>query len=65
MDGKVQQFVAITGSTVEAARGMIEACGGNLDLAVNMFLESGSGGAGPSSSSSGDVTSKSLSYEEV
>ena len=76
MDAKVEQFVMVTGAPLEVARSLLEACSGNLDLAINMHLESGGGGrgrggdgmsAGPSSSASGvdsgsDVTK---SYEEM
>ena len=39
MDPKIEQFVAVTGMKVEEARSLLEACGGNLDLAVNMHIE--------------------------
>ena len=46
MDAKVKQFVAVTGSTPQVARNMLEACAGNLDMAINMHLECGGGGGG-------------------
>ena len=42
---KLEQFVSVTGAPREVARGLLEACGGNLDLAINMHLESGGGSA--------------------
>ncbi len=69
MDGKVQQFISITGTSVAEARGMLEACGGDLQLAVGMYLESGGGGAtgpegaGPSSGGAENLTER--SYEEM
>ena len=71
MDEKVQQFISITGSSVDAARSLLEACGGNVDLAINMHLESGGGGRrspsgqglGPSSDATGGASEK--SYEEM
>lgn len=65
MDGKVSQFVAITGASSDVARRLLEACGGNLDLAVNMHLESG-GSAGSSNEmeTANNVLSP-KSYEEM
>ena len=39
MDGKTHEFMAVTGASLEEARGLLEACGGNLDMAVNMHME--------------------------
>ena len=47
MDARVSQFVAVTGATIDVAKRLLEACGGNLDLAINMHLES-AGSADPS-----------------
>lgn len=52
-DPIVEQFIAITGVPYDVARGLLEACGGNLELAVNMHMEGGStvpssNGQGPS-----------------
>lgn len=44
MDAKVQQFIAVTGSTHQVAVNMLEACAGDLDMAINMHLECGGGG---------------------
>ena len=41
MESKVAQFVAVTGAPSTTARNLLEACGENLDLAINMYLESG------------------------
>ena len=38
---KLEQFISVTGAPRDVARGLLEACGGNLDLAINMHLESG------------------------
>ena len=72
MDTKIGQFVSITGASAEVARNMLEACGGNLDLAINMQLESGGGsgaamgGAGPSTcATSTEDPNKGMSYEEM
>ena len=74
MDANVSQFIAVTGASTEVARGLLEACGGNLDLAINMHLESGGlavptdigASAGPSSGAvvTDDVLSP-KSYEEL
>ena len=62
MDSNVSQFVAITGAASDVARRLLEACGGNLDLAVNMHLES-SGSAGSSDTANNVLSPK--SYEEM
>ena len=56
MDAKVQQFVAVTGSTPQVARNMLEACAGNLDMAINMHLECGGGGGGGAGDSVGGAS---------
>lgn len=43
MDHKIQQFIAVTGTSSQVARNMLEACDGNLDMAINMHLECGGG----------------------
>ena len=65
MDDTVSQFLAITGASSDVAKRLLEACGGNLDLAVNMHLES-SGDAGSSSGMEtvNDVLSP-KTYEEM
>ena len=69
MDGKVSQFVAITGATRDVAKRLLEACGGNLDLAINMHLESaGNAGSSEGSSNEMDTANNVLSpksYEEM
>ena len=39
MDEDIHHFMAVTGCSSEEARTMMEACAGNLDMAVNMHLE--------------------------
>ena len=71
MDANVSQFIAITGASSEVAVRLLEVCGGNLDLAINMHLESGGSSAppapGPSCSSTGASSGvlSSKSYEEL
>ena len=65
MDGKINQFVAVTGASVEDARVLLEACGGNLDLAVNMHLEGGGGGGATGNPSSSSAVSVEKSYEDL
>ena len=67
MDDTVSQFLAITGASSDVAKRLLEACGGNLDLAVNMHLES-SGDAGSSPTSGMETANDVLSpktYEEM
>lgn len=39
-DKSVQEFVNLTGASVEIARSLLEACSGNLELAIGMHLDS-------------------------
>lgn len=74
MDANVSQFMAVTGASSDVAVRLLEACSGNLDLAINMHLESGespvptSAGASTSTSSGTETTNDVLSpksYEEL
>lgn len=40
LEGKVVQFVSITDSSDAVARKYLEACAGDLDMAIGMHLES-------------------------
>ena len=50
----IEQFVNVTGASEEIARSMLEACNGNLEMAIEMHLDSSevpeSGVSGASSS---------------
>ena len=59
MDPKVEQFVSVTGAEVEEARSLLEACGGNLDLAVNMHMEGRPGLSSENKDTAGE------SYEDM
>ena len=73
MDEKLEQFVSITGCSVAVGRSLLEACGGNLDLAVDMHLEGGASAGGASASPATDPPGPSASgtdatepsYEEL
>ena len=39
MDENVRQLASVTGCTLEDSRKLLDACGGNLDLAINMHLD--------------------------
>jgi len=43
----VDQFCCITGVDRELAKNLLEACGNNLEMAVNMHIENGEGDPGP------------------
>ena len=47
----MEQFIAITGAERAVAVGMLEACNGNIELAVEMHLDSGMESIGASGSS--------------
>ncbi|XP_060580211.1 UBX domain-containing protein 7-like isoform X2 [Ruditapes philippinarum] len=42
------QFCSVTGADAAMGRQLLEACGGNLELAINMHMEGGGSGAGAS-----------------
>ena len=41
VSSKIVQFINITGASEEAARNLLNACEGNLELAVGMYMEDG------------------------
>ena len=41
VSSKIVQFINITGASEEAARTLLNACEGNLELAVGMYMEDG------------------------
>ena len=55
MESKISEFVAVTGASEEDARGLLEACAGDLDMAVNVHMES----------KGGVVTEPSVNYEAL
>ena len=60
MDEKIKQFVSVTGAREETASSLLEACGGNLDLAVSMHMEGDASTSGP-----GLVPHVEKSYEDL
>jgi len=51
---EIDQLVSITGADRELASNLLEACGGNLEMAINMHMEDQGGGGGASSSVRGE-----------
>lgn len=51
MEKAIQQFMSVTGSSEDIARKYLEACAGDIDMAIGMHLESEA-----SSSNSVDLT---------
>ena len=41
MSTKINQFVSVTGANLDTARKLLNACGGNLELAIGMYMEDG------------------------
>ena len=41
MSTKIDQFINVTGANLDTARKLLNACGGNLDLAIGMYMEDG------------------------
>jgi len=46
-EDQVEQLMAVTGVSKEIATNLLEACGGNLEMAVNMHMEDQGGGEVP------------------
>lgn len=42
MDENVERFISLTGTSVDIAKNLLEACAGNLDMAINMHLDNDS-----------------------
>ena len=66
MDTKIEQFMSVTGASREVATSMLEACSGDVGLAISIHLESGGNShdnlpAPPGSYSNSD----NRSYEEM
>ncbi|XP_062575981.1 UBX domain-containing protein 7-like [Saccostrea cucullata] len=60
---KIEQFCSITGADQEVGRNLLEACNGNLELAIDMHMDSGGAPAPPPAGQRGprSVQSKSSS----
>lgn len=41
MSTKINQFISVTGASADAARKLLNACAGNLELAIDMYMEDG------------------------
>ena len=41
MSTKVNQFISVTGASQDTARRLLNACAGNLELAIGMYMEDG------------------------
>ena len=41
MEDEIEQFIAITGADRQDAERILEACNGNIELAIEMHLDSG------------------------
>ncbi|XP_053565789.1 UBX domain-containing protein 7 [Bombina bombina] len=60
----LREFTAITGASESVGKHMLEACNHNLEMAVTMFLDGGSIGEEPSTSSAG-TSSRPAADDEV
>ena len=74
MDEKIQHFISLTGATIQVAQNMLEACAGDLDMAVSMHLDSGTEGIservvhdkpGKSGFDDAGLDSETRTYEEM
>ena len=55
----IDQFVSVTGTSKKIAKSMLEACNGNLEMAIEMHLDSDSSvRAGPSTADVGSASSE-------
>ena len=66
-DDKIQQYIAITGTSIEEATRILEACNGDVNMAVSMHLDDGSVPSNAISSRNVSTSSQSVNndtYEE-
>eukprot|EP00092_Neocalanus_flemingeri_P015956 GFUD01017273.1.p1 GENE.GFUD01017273.1~~GFUD01017273.1.p1 ORF type:complete len:450 (-),score=171.83 GFUD01017273.1:167-1516(-) len=61
---QVDQLVSITGVDKEMATNLLEACGGNLEMAVNMHMEDQGGAAGGASGAGGSGVGNGVDDED-
>ena len=50
MSAKIDQFVSVTGANADTARKLLNACAGNLELAIGMYMEDGTMSTGTDAS---------------
>ena len=66
MDARIDQFMSVTGASREVANSMLEACNGDVQLAISIHLESGDHSHNTDiSTSGGSSNSDNRSYEEM
>ena len=41
MSTKINQFISVTGASADTARKLLNACAGNLELAIDMYMDDG------------------------
>ena len=41
MSSKINQFISVTGANADTAKRLLNACAGNLELAIGMYMEDG------------------------
>lgn len=56
----IDQFISVTGASKEIARSLLEACNGNLEMAIEMHLDSCEVPESEASSASSSVARSSL-----
>lgn len=54
MSTKINQFINVTGATADTAKKLLNACAGNLELAIGMYMEDGAGTSDSNASTSVD-----------
>lgn len=65
---KVRQFASVTGSSEDIAKKYLEACAGDIDMAIGMHLENGAGSSNavvPGSTKKPEALVTPMNYEKV
>lgn len=65
MDTEIDQFMSVTGASREVANRMLEACSGDVELAISIHLESSGHNHHDISTPGGQSSNSDKSYEEM
>ena len=63
MESQISQFVAVTGGSEKDGRALLEACAGDLGMAIDMYLDSERQGGVVSGTRPGSSPTVEESYE--
>lgn len=60
----IKQFMTVTGASRDVAKSMLEACNGNVELAISMHLDGGDGMVSNGEAASGARSSSKASQDD-